>query len=223
MSQKHLAVIAMCALSLYVGFSFMAELRASAQPDILSQHIRATAIRGETIARALDLLTSEYSIPVGIELADPKRNPDRKIDLDLPETTVKEFLDSVVSKDPRYTWKLEGDVIHVWPLADRDHLLKTLLDTKISHFAVADGSNRYRIHNDIMDLPEIKTKLIIADVTPMIFLNFSSMARLQKGVVFEESDLTLRELLDRLAQKTNVNRWIIRRWGDNNEFISLSS
>jgi hypothetical protein len=74
-----------------------------------------------------------------------------------------------------------------------------------------------------MDLPEIKTKLIIADVTPMIFLNFSSMARLQKGVVFEESDLTLRELLDRLAQKTNVNRWIIRRWGDNNEFISLSS
>jgi hypothetical protein len=108
MSQKHLAVIAICALSLYVGFSFMAELRASAQPDILSQHIRATAIRGETIARALDLLTSEYSIPVGIELADPKRNPDRKIDLDLPETTVKEFLDSVVSKDPRYTWKLEG-------------------------------------------------------------------------------------------------------------------
>jgi hypothetical protein len=221
MSQKHLAVIAICALILYVHF--MSEPRAFAQPDILSQHIRATAIKGETIGRALDLLTSEYSIPVGIELADPKGNPDRKIDLDLPETTVKEFLDSVVSKDPRYAWKLEGDVIHVWPLVGRDGLLETLLATKISHFAVADGSSRYRIHNDIMDLPEIKTKLIIADVTPMIFLNFSSMSRLEKGVVFEVSDLTLRELLDKLAQKTNVNRWIIRRWGNNNEFITLSS
>jgi len=72
-------------------------------------------------------------------------------------------------------------------------------------------------------LPEIKTKLIVADVAPLIFINFAAMDKLEKGVVFEESDLTLRELLDKLAQKTKINRWVLRRWGHNNEFITLSS
>lgn len=223
MSQTRVAIITIYILSLCVCRIFMSEARASDQADLLSQPIRAVSIKGETIAFALDLLTSEYRIPIGIELADPKLSRRRKIDLDLPQTTVKEFLDSVVAKDPQYTWKLEGGVIHIWPLAGRDTLIATLLDTKISHFAVGDGASRYRIHGDLLDLPEIKTKLIVADVAPMIFANFSSMNKLDKGVVFEESDLTLRELLDKLAQKTKINRWVIRRWGDNNEFITLSS
>lgn len=223
MSKKPIALIAICVLSLCVCHIFTSEARAFDQADLLSQPIRAVSIKGETITFALDLLTSEYRLPIGIELVDPKLSPQRKIDLDLPQTTLKGFLDSVVTKDPRYTWKLEGGVIHVWPVTDRDTLIATLLDTKISHFAVEDRASRYRVHNDILNLPEIKIKLIIADVAPLIFLNFSSMDKLDKGVVFEESDVTLRELLDKLAQKTKINRWVIRRWGDNNEFITLSS
>ncbi len=223
MSQKHIVTIAICAVTVWVYLSFILEAGAFSQPDILNQQVRAAAIKGETIDQVLNLLTSEYGIPIGIELADPKHSPRRKIDLDLPETTVKGFLDSVVTIDPRYTWKLEAGVIHVWPLAGRDTVVASLLDTKISHFAVADRASRYQIHNDILNLPEIKSKLVVANVSPMIFLNFSSMDRLEKEVVFYESDLTLRELLDKLAQKTKINRWVIRRWGDNNEFITLSS
>ena len=223
MSQKHIAIIAVCVFSLCVGGSLTAKARASDQANPLSQPIRAVSIKGENIAFALDLLTSEYRIPIGIELADPKLSPPRKIDLQLPQTTLKEFLDSVVTKDPQYTWKLEGGVIHIWPLTHRDTLIASLLDTKISHFAIEDRASRYQIHNAILDSPEIKTKLIVADVAPVIFANFASMDKLEKGVVFEESDLTLRDLLDKLAEKTKINRWVIRRWGDNNEFITLSS
>jgi hypothetical protein len=223
MNHKPVAIIAIFILCLCVCGSSTSEVRASDQTDPLSQPIRAVSIKGETIAFALDLLTSEYRIPIGIELTDEKLGPRRKINLELPQTTLKEFLDAVVAKDPKYTWKLEGGVIHVWPVTDRDVLIATLLDTKISHFGVADGPTRYRIHYDILNLPEIQTKLIVADVAPMIFLNFASMDKLEKDVVFEESDLTLRELLDRLAQKTKIRRWVIRRWGDNNEYITLTS
>lgn len=223
MNLKPVAVVTIFVLSLGVRGSFVSEARASNQADPLTQRIRAVSIKKQTIAFALDLLTSEYRIPIGIELGDAKLCPRREIDLDLPQTTLKEFLDAVVTKDPQYTWKLEGGVIHVWPVKDRDAFIETLLDTKISHFAVEDRASRYQIHNAILDSPEIKTKLVVADVAPMIFLNFASMDRLDTGVVFEESDLTLRELLDKLAQKTKINRWVIRRWGDNNEFITITS
>jgi len=136
MSEKRVALIAICVLSICV---FMSEARAYDQADPLSQPIRAVSIKGETIAFALDLLTSEYRIPIGIELGDPKLSPHRKIDLDLPQTTVREFLDSVVTKDPQYTWKLERGVIHVWPATDRDTLIATLLDTKISTLLLRIG------------------------------------------------------------------------------------
>lgn len=225
MTKKQSAIISICVITLcgHLLVSPDSQARAFDEPDLLSQQIRTIAIKGETIDRALSFLADEYGVPVGIEVGDQKLSPDPKIDLELFETNVKDFLDAVIAKDPRYTWKLEGGVIHVWPVTGRDTFLTTLLDTKISHFAVTENSTRYKIYNDILDRPEIKTKLIVADVAPIIFLNFGTMARLEKGVVFEEADLTLRELLDKLAQKTNINRWVLLRWGKGNEFITLRS
>jgi hypothetical protein len=116
-------------------FTFAPETSAFNDPDLFNVKIRATAIKGESIDQVLGLLTDEYGIRVGIELGDEKITPRRKINLDSPEASLKDFLDSVIAKEPRYTWKLEGGAIHVWPTAERDTLLTTLLDTKISHFA----------------------------------------------------------------------------------------
>lgn len=169
----------------------------------------------------MDSLVSEYDIPVGIELGDEKRTPYRKINLDLPETNLKDFLDSVIAADPRYSWKLEGGVIHVWPVSQRDPLLATLLDEKVFHFSIIGGASRYGIYNDIMDLPEIRSKLIIAGVEPLIFLGPGSMTKLGKETFLNESNLTLRELLDRIVLKTEIRQWVISRWGKNSEYISL--
>jgi len=197
------------------------EATALDEPDLLTREIKATAIKGESIGQALGLLPAWYRIPVGIELGDPKLNPRRGIDLDLPETNVKKFLDAVVAKDPRYTWKLEEGVIHVWPVTGRDTLVATLLDTKISHFAFTGGGIRNNIFYDIMNLPELRSKLVIAGVDPLMFLNFGNIQKLEKGIFFSETNLTLRELLDRIVLKTEIKRWLITRWGENSEFIFL--
>jgi hypothetical protein len=189
--------------------------------DLLKLQIKVTAIRGESIDQVLDRLTSDYEIPVGIGLGDEKLTPRVEINLDLPETNLKDFLDSVIAKDARYTWKLEGGVIHVWPVSGRDPLLATLLEVKVSHFAISDGTSQYRVYNDVMNLPEIQTKLIVAGVEPVIFLSSGSMTKLAKGTLFEESSLTLRQLLDQIVLKTEMKQWAISRWGEKNEYITL--
>lgn len=227
MTKRQFAMMVVCAICLAVlsPSSFVPEARGFDEPDLLTQQIRATAIKGETFDDVLGTLTSDYGIPIGIELGDEKLTPRRKIDLNLPETTVKDFLDSVIAKDPRYTWKLEAGVIHVRPLRERDALLTTLLDTRISHFAFTEGATRYRIFSDILKVPEIQTQLIVADVAPLVFLHSGTMKKVGKEISFEESNLTLRELLDRIILKTDIKRWVLMRWhwGENGEYITLTS
>jgi hypothetical protein len=208
-------------LTALLAFSLVPEAVAFNEPDLLTRQIKATAVKDETIAQVLALLASEYDIPIGIELGDEKRTPYLQINLDSPETNLKDFLDSVIATDPRYTWKLEGGVIHVWPVKERDPLLANLLDEKISHFSIIAEVSRYRIYNDIMDLPEIRSKLIVAGVEPLIFLASGSMMKVGKETLFNESNLTLREMLDRIVLKTEIRQWVISRWGENSEYISL--
>lgn len=209
-------------LALILAFTFVPKASAFDKPDLLTRRIGATSINGESIDQALGRLT-EYGIPLGIELGDTKVSPRREIDLDLPETSLKDFLDSVVAKDPRYTWKLERGVIHVWLVSERDTLLASLLDTKISHFAIVGDASKYRVYTDIMNLPEIKAQLATAGVEPMIFLGSGSMTKLKKDTVFDESNLTLKELLDKIVLKTEIKQWVITRWGNNSEYITLKS
>ena len=225
MRRKQLAVTAINALGLLVllAFSFVSQASAFNEPEILTRQIKATAIKGQSIDQVLDLLAEKYGIRLGIELGDEKLTPRREITLDLPVTNLKEFLDSLIAKDPRYTWKLEGGVIHVWPVSERDSLLATLLDTKISHFAIIGEVNRSAIYKDIMDLPEIRSKLIIAGVEPLTFRGPGSWAKLRKETFFNESDLTLRELLDKIVLITDFRQWVICRWGKNSEYVSLKA
>jgi len=202
-------------------FSFVPGVSAFKEPDSLSVKIRAMAIKAQSIDQVLYLLVSEYGIPVGIELGDEKLTPRREINLTLPEMNLKDFLDSVIAKDPRYTWKLEEGVIHVWPVSGRDTLLATLLDTNVSPLAINDGASRYQVYNDVMNLPEIKTKLTAAGVEPMVFLSSGSMTKLGKAALFNEESLTLRALLDKIVLETEMDQWVISRWGKNSEYISL--
>ena len=223
MRRRQVVIMVVCAICLGVlwPFGFVSEASALDDPDLLARQIRPTTIKGETFDGCLTFYRVD-GIPIGIELGDEKLIPRREIDLNLPETNLKEFLDSVIAKDPRYRWKLEGGVIHFRPSTGRDALLTTLLDTRISHFAFAENATRYAIFSGILNMPEIQTQLIVANVAPL-FIIIGSMQRVGKGISFEESNLTLRELLDRIILKTDIKRWVLVRWGENSEFITLRS
>ena len=200
---------------------FVVQARAFNDTDLLTRQIKATTIKRESIDRVLGRLAVDYQVPIGIELGNENLTPLRQIDLDLPVTNVKGFLDALIVKDPRYTWTLEGGVIHLWPVTARDSFVTTLLNTKISHFAVTGGSSIPGVYHDIMNLPEIGSRLVVADVAPMVLAHWGGIPKLDKDTFFSESNLTLKELLDRIISKTEIKTWVILRWGTNNEYITL--
>jgi hypothetical protein len=86
---KHFVMLVICAISVAVvlPFSFVAKASAVDEPDLLNRRIKATTIKGESIAQVIGDLTADYAIPAGIEIGDEKIAPRREINLDLPETT----------------------------------------------------------------------------------------------------------------------------------------
>jgi hypothetical protein len=105
MRGKQLAMTGIYAIGVVVllAVGFVTKASALNGPELLTRQIRTTIIKGESVDQILGRLTSDYEIPVGLELADEKLTPRRKITLTLPETNLKDFLDSVIAKEPGFT------------------------------------------------------------------------------------------------------------------------
>ena len=88
MRRNQLAVTAISYIGVVVllTFSFVQDAFAMNEPDLLTRQIRTTIIKGESIDQILGRLTSDYDIPVGIELGAEKLTP-REINLYLPKQT----------------------------------------------------------------------------------------------------------------------------------------
>ena len=63
--------------------------------------------------------------------------------------------------------------------------------------------------------------MLNAGVETLTFRVPGSWAKFRKETFFNESNLTLRELLDKIVLKTEIRQWVISRWGKNSEYISL--
>lgn len=191
--------------------------------ELLDRRTRAIEITNKPIGSVLAAIAYDNSIPIGLDSGDLEHLPDRDISLDVPETSLRILLDKVIEKEPRYTWKLAGGVIHFWPATTRDPLIAALLETKISHFAFAEDTSKNKIQIDLMELPEIKTQMTVARVEPLVFVNSPlSPTNTLKGVSLDASDLRLREILDKIILGPEVKQWVMTRMRvDGKEFISL--
>ena len=189
------------------------------QTHILERGVGPLRLKGETIDKILEIISEDYKIPIGIDLADSRESQDREIDVNLPEMALKSVLDYLVMQDSRYGWKLEGKVIHFFPVKDRDNLLATLLDTKLSRVSFSSELRLSDMKYEILSLPELERKLDKTHVKPLMFEMGIPSEKL--GVPVQHSDLTLRELLDQITLTTSRRFWMLSRWGDNNKYLIL--
>ena len=189
------------------------------QTHILERSVGPLRLKGETIDKILEIISEDYKIPIGIDLADSSESQDREIDVNLPEMGLKSVLDYLVMQDSRYGWKLEGKVIHFFPVKDRDNLLATLLDTKLSRVSFSSELRLSDMKYEILSLPELERKLDKTHVKPLMFEMGIPSEKL--GVPLQHSNLTLRELLDQITLTTTRRFWMLSRWGDNNKYLIL--
>jgi hypothetical protein len=194
---------------------------ASNQADLLDRSVGPIKIKCESIDEILETLSDSYKIPIGISLADTKKSPDRQIDVNLPEMVLKSVLDFLVMQDPRYKWKVEGNVVNFFPIKDFDPLVMSLLDTNLSRVSFSSQLRLSDIRYEIFDLSEINAKLIQANVAPLMFeMGIPSTDKIGASLKF--SNLSLRELLNQIALNTSRRFWRLTRWGDDNKYIALT-
>ena len=191
--------------------------------DLLDRKTQAIDIINKPIGSVLAAIAYDNSVPIGLELGDLEVLPEREISLNVPATSLRILLNKVIEKEPRYTWKLVGSVIHFSPATTRDSLIATLLDIKISRFAFAEDTSKNKIQVDLMQLPEIKSQMTIARVEPLVFVNSPlSPTFTLKGVSLDGSNLRLGEILDKIILGPEVKQWVMTRMRmDGSDVISL--
>ncbi len=154
---------------------------------------------------------------------------EKKISINVKNEPLDKVLDEIVLKLQYYKWDLNNGVINIYPIIGVNERYRDLLKIKIKNFSLLlnekGETNRVsKIREEIFKLPEVKEFL----KTKNLFFSgsriFSPNLRigLKENLMF--SDLTLKELLNKI---TNIKRggWILKRSilsnGGNHEFVEI--
>ena len=196
----------------------------SKDSNILNRHIKDLTIRDQNINLALSRIAGDYHIPIGLEMVPGEGGAvEKNIKLDIKDSTCREILDAIVEQDDRYEWKLTDGVVNVYPKANRDAILQDVLATKVKRFSLDKNTSLYRARVNIVEVPEIKSKLKDHQITPFI-VAFTGIDYQKLGNDFSMnvSDVTLQEILNQIIKQSATKYWIVNRYGENHEFLILN-
>jgi hypothetical protein len=189
--------------------------------NLLARRVGPMSVEKQSLEQILETVSGDYGIPIGIEVADQTKVLSHKIDFQVSLTDLRSLFDSLTQKDPTYTWRVERGVVHFYPVVNRDEVLLKLRDTKMKHFVVPKDITQYRLKHEIFSAPELKDQMTKAQLEPMNFMNGASLRKIDKQLVFDEQDQTLETILDGILTRSHIKLWVLSRWGQNNELVSL--
>jgi len=173
----------------------------------------------------LSRLSAATRIPIGLEVS-PNDDLlfDREMKLHIQKATVRTALDSIVKQNPLYTWRIINGVVNVFPTdANRDHLIRAVLETKLERFAIERGMSRFALRQNVTALSEVKSVLAKENVHPE---NQSFMSRdfnpLGRNFSLQVSNVSVSELLNRVIRDSQTNNWVVVRKGERKEYFVLN-
>lgn len=148
----------------------------------------------------------------------------KTIRLKIKHGTLADALKSIVEQNPVYTWKLKDNAVNVLPIeANRDPLLRDMLEVKLEKFSIPQGTSRFTLRQTLSTTPAIRALLTQQDVLPEIqtfmsrdFLPLGRRYRLQAF------DVTVAGLLNQVIRESQTKYWIILRNGDRKQYFVLN-
>ena len=148
----------------------------------------------------------------------------KTIRLQIKNATLADALNSIVKQNPLYTWKIQDEVVNVFPVdAKRDPLLKDVLETKLEKFSIPHGMTRFDLRQTLSKVPAIKTLLTQHQVVPE---NQSFMSRdfvpLGRGYGLEVSNVSVAALLNQVVRNSQTKYWVVLRHGDRKQYFVLN-
>ena len=203
----------------------LAQTHRGADQDLLRMAIDNLELEASNIHLLLSELSDQKKIPIGVEVS-PQDDLSRKktIRLQIEHGTLADALNSIVKQNPLYTWKIQDEVVNVFPVeTKRDPLLRDVLETKLGKFSIPRGMTRFDLRQTLGKAPEIKTVLTQNKV---VHENQSFMSRdfvpLGRGFGLEVSNISLSALLNQVVRDSQTKYWIVLRYGDRKQYFVLT-
>ena len=225
MKAPHLfVVVALVIASTHVVSGFQ-RAASGGTPDLLSVRIDDLELEAVNIHVLLEELSDQKNIPIGLEVSsyDNLSQP-KPIRLRIQHGTVADALNSIVKQNPLYSWKIQDDVVNVFPVeGSRDPVLLQVLETKLEKFSIPRGTTRFTVRQTLSTMPAITTLLNQYNVVPEIQSFMSRDFRpLGRGYELEASNISVCALLNKIVRESQTKYWIAVRNGDKKQYFVLN-
>lgn len=124
---------------------------------------------------------------------------------------LEDILNQIVGQMGNYKWEINDDVVNIFPIRGRDERYQKLLELNIKNFTIQKPISIGSIKNDVLGLPEVvkflnENEIYSTEYRAGSFENLDRFLNLE----FKSSDLTLRELLNKIT-KLKKGGWILQR------------
>jgi hypothetical protein len=220
--QLILTLLIMTYAQVVTGFT---QTSSGGSQDLLSMPIDNLELEAANIGLLLSEFASKKKVPIGFEVSpEDDLLQTKPMRLQIKNATLADVLNSIVKQNPLYTWKIQDEVVNVFPVeAKRDPLLRDVLEMKLGKFSIPRGMTRFDLRQSLGKVPAIKTLLTEHKVVPE---NQSFMSRdfvpLGQGYGLEVSNVSVSALLNQVVRDSQTKYWIVLRYGDSKQYFVLN-
>jgi len=130
--------------------------------------------------------------------------------VDFENASLETVLNEIVRQIKNYKWEINDEVVNIIPINGRDERYEKLLAMNISNFSFKKGFMIAQIRNDVLDLPEVQKFLGENKILSTKLRSFTGNASRKLPIEMNFSNLTLRELLNKIA-KIKRGGWLLRQ------------
>jgi len=220
-----LFVIFALTIGIALGVSGFAQSSCAGGQDLLSVPIDNLELEADNIHLLLSELSSKKRVPIGLEVSPADDLSQTKtIRLAIKHGTLADALNSIVEQNPLYTWRIQDDVVNVIPLeANRDQLLRSVLEKKLEKFSIARGTSRFTLRQTLSKTREITAILDRGGVVPnnQTFMS-RDLSPLGRQYGLEATNISVSELLNQVIRESQTKYWIVLRDGDKKQYFVLN-
>jgi|GEM_PF-4187895 len=205
----------------------------SKSPSILDKHIEWNKIYAENLASLIAKIAVTYRIPMSFEPNKTYMEKSTNAELQamgkgshfvIKDGTLKEVLDKLMELYPEYNWRLENNIVHIFPRQDSDPIINELLDIEVEDFSFQESIGRMSVGDSITNISEVKEKLQLLKTIGVHYYDneLSNKGSDSPKTVLHFSKTKVRNILNQIIKESSFKFWTIIVWGDRH-FITILS
>lgn len=189
-----------------------------------------------TMLFVLNKLAFEYRIPIGLEWAtNHRQNLSESMSFEdgnirwksksiiIKPGTLEEILNSLIKQEPEYKWEFNDGAVNIFPVKLRDDFLEKLLNTKVENFSPEKGIDKFKIRDDIIEMPVVKD-LLASENVQLLKRDYPNSNYLfpDNEISISISNTDIKGILNKIVRTTIHKIWIIERIGKNKENLLVA-